>query len=80
MVENDRRAEALEVWLVDSGRVVDAGTDEVASDIVPLVALLVGVIDDSGVLGIDEAVALLDPEADVVLVLFDKVTSPAPSC
>jgi hypothetical protein len=78
MVENERQVEALEVWLVDNDRVVDAVTDEVASDIVPLV--FVGVIDDSGVLDIDKAVALLDPEEDVALVLFDKVTSPAPSC
>jgi hypothetical protein len=51
---------------VDSDRVVDTEC--------------MGAIDGSGVLDIDEAVALLDPEEDVVLVLFDKVTSPAPSC
>jgi hypothetical protein len=51
---------------VDRDRVVDA--------------VFVGAIDGSGVLDIDEAVALLDPEEEVVLVLFDKVTSPALSC
>jgi hypothetical protein len=38
------------------------------------------VVDGREVLDIDEVVALLDSEEDMVLVVFDNVTSPAPSC
>jgi hypothetical protein len=63
--------------LVDGDGVMDAVTDEGVSDIVPLV---IGAIDGRNVLDIDEAIAVLDPEEDVVLFPFDKVAFPVPSC
>jgi hypothetical protein len=59
---------------------MDAVTDEGVSDIVPLVTVPVGAVNGRDVLDIDEAATVLDPEEDVVLVLFDKVAFPVPPC
>ena len=54
------------VSVVEKSEVImDAVTDEV--------------VDGREVLDIDDVVALLDSEEDMVLVAFDNVTSPAPS-
>jgi hypothetical protein len=64
--------------VVDGDRVMDAVTDGVV-DCREVVDGMEAV-DGMEVLDIDEVVALLDSEEDMVLVVFDKVTSPAPSC